>query len=148
MVFNTAVASLRGLQQPSRLKNLQKMFGVTKSSPGSLSGSVTIFAPNHSSKTTPLWQRRFPMVMRHASTRSDINSRPWTEVFSKQLYDQIRCHGYLPKPTAESKNSRLCTERRSFHGLRTIGVTSHRPVITGTCDPLTIRAECHAQNRT
>lgn len=143
-----AVASLRGLQQPSRLKKLQNMSGATKPSPGSLSGSVTIFAPNHSSKTTPLWHRRFPMVMRHASTRSAINSRPWTEVFSKQLYDQLRCHGYVPKPTAESKTSRLWAERRSFHDLRTLGVTSHRPVITGTRDPLTIRAECHAQNRT
>lgn len=44
-MFNPIVTSLRGLQQASTLKDVQKKFGVGRSSLGSLSESVTIFDP-------------------------------------------------------------------------------------------------------
>lgn len=44
-MFNPILTSLRGLQQASTLKDVQKKFGVGRSSLGSLSESVTIFDP-------------------------------------------------------------------------------------------------------
>ena len=43
--FNPVVKSLRGLQQASELKNVQKKLGCPRTSLGSLSESVTIFEP-------------------------------------------------------------------------------------------------------
>jgi hypothetical protein len=43
--FNPVVKSLRGLQQASELKNVQKKLGCPRSSLGSLSESVTVFDP-------------------------------------------------------------------------------------------------------
>ena len=45
-LFNPIVTSLRGLQQASQLKNVQKRLGCPRTSLGSLSESVTIFAPD------------------------------------------------------------------------------------------------------
>ena len=44
-MFNPILTSLRGLQQASTLKDVQKKFGVGRSSLGSLSESVSIFDP-------------------------------------------------------------------------------------------------------
>ena len=44
-MFNPILTSLRGLQQASTLQDVQKKFGVGRSSLGSLSESVTIFDP-------------------------------------------------------------------------------------------------------
>jgi hypothetical protein len=44
-MFNPIIDSLRGLQQASNLKEIQKKFGVSRSSLGSLSESVTLFDP-------------------------------------------------------------------------------------------------------
>jgi hypothetical protein len=44
-LFNPIITSLRGLQQASQLKNVQKKLGCPRSSLGSLSESVTIFDP-------------------------------------------------------------------------------------------------------
>jgi hypothetical protein len=44
-MFNPVVKSLRGLQQASELKNVQKKLGCPRTSLGSLSESVTIFDP-------------------------------------------------------------------------------------------------------
>jgi hypothetical protein len=44
-LFNPILTSLRGLQQASTLKDVQKKFGVGRASLGSLSESVTIFDP-------------------------------------------------------------------------------------------------------
>ena len=44
-LFNPVLTSLRGLQQASELKQVQKKFGVGRASLGSLSESVTIFDP-------------------------------------------------------------------------------------------------------
>src|SRR5947209_12045421 len=43
--FNPVVKSLRGLQQASELKNVQKKLGCPRTSLGSLSESVTVFDP-------------------------------------------------------------------------------------------------------
>src|SRR3954452_880229 len=43
--FNPVVKSLRGLQQASELKNVQKKLGCPRTSLGSLSESVSIFDP-------------------------------------------------------------------------------------------------------
>src|SRR2546426_11606002 len=43
--FNPIVTSLRGLQQASELKNVQKKLGCPRTSLGSLSESVTVFDP-------------------------------------------------------------------------------------------------------
>ncbi len=44
-LFNPIITSLRGLQQASELKNVQKKLGCPRASLGSLSESVTVFAP-------------------------------------------------------------------------------------------------------
>jgi hypothetical protein len=44
-LFNPIVTSLRGLQQASELKNVQKKLGCARASLGSLSESVTVFDP-------------------------------------------------------------------------------------------------------
>ena len=44
-LFNPIITSLRGLQQASELKNVQKKLGVTRASLGSLSESVQVFDP-------------------------------------------------------------------------------------------------------
>jgi len=44
-LFNPVVKSLRGLQQASELKNVQKKLGCSRTSLGSLSESVTVFDP-------------------------------------------------------------------------------------------------------
>src|SRR5271156_5858650 len=44
-LFNPIITSLRGLQQASKLKNVQKKLGCPRTSLGSLSESVTIFDP-------------------------------------------------------------------------------------------------------
>jgi hypothetical protein len=44
-LFNPTITSLRGLQQASELKNVQKKLGCARASLGSLSESVTIFDP-------------------------------------------------------------------------------------------------------
>lgn len=44
-LFNPIITSLRGLQQASTLKNVQKKLGVTRASLGSLSESVQVFDP-------------------------------------------------------------------------------------------------------
>src|SRR5476651_309645 len=44
-LFNPIITSLRGLQQASELKNVQKKLGCPRTSLGSLSESVTIFDP-------------------------------------------------------------------------------------------------------
>src|ERR1700679_1655252 len=43
--FNPVVKSIRGLQQASELKNVQKKLGCPRTSLGSLSESVTVFDP-------------------------------------------------------------------------------------------------------
>jgi hypothetical protein len=45
-LFNPIVTSLRGLQQASELKNVQKKLGCSRTSLGSLSESVTVFDPD------------------------------------------------------------------------------------------------------
>jgi hypothetical protein len=45
-LFNPILTSLRGLQQASQLNNVQKKLGCPRTSLGSLSESVTIFAPD------------------------------------------------------------------------------------------------------
>ena len=44
--FNPIVTSLRGLQQASQLKNVQKKLGCTRASLGSLSEASTVFDPD------------------------------------------------------------------------------------------------------
>src|SRR5258707_11452074 len=44
--FNPVVKSLRGLQQASELKNVQKKLGCPRTSLGSLSESVSVFDPD------------------------------------------------------------------------------------------------------
>src|SRR6266852_5647488 len=44
-LFNPIVTSLRGLQQASELKNVQKKLGCPRTSLGSLSESVAVFEP-------------------------------------------------------------------------------------------------------
>lgn len=45
LIFNPVIDSLHGLQQASKLKEIQREFEVSRSSLGSLSKSVTIFIP-------------------------------------------------------------------------------------------------------
>lgn len=44
-MFNPAITSLRGIQQASELKNVQKKLGIKRASLGSLSESVSVFDP-------------------------------------------------------------------------------------------------------
>src|ERR1700724_600492 len=50
-LFNPIVTSLRGLQQASELKNVQKKLGCARTSLGSLSESVTVFDPQRLKET-------------------------------------------------------------------------------------------------
>src|ERR1700674_679530 len=54
-LFNPVVKSLRGLQQASELKNVQKKLGCPRTSLGSLSESVAVFEPE---RLSPLGLQR------------------------------------------------------------------------------------------
>ena len=59
-LYNPVVDSLRGLQQASGLKNVQKRLGVGRASLGSLSESVTIFDPQPLAELAAELSRKLP----------------------------------------------------------------------------------------
>jgi hypothetical protein len=54
-LFNPVVDSLRGIQQASELKKVQKKLGCPRASLGSLSEAVEVFDPERSNKSPANW---------------------------------------------------------------------------------------------
>ena len=99
-MFNPVIDSLRGLQQASNLKEIQKKFGVSRASLGSLSESVTIFDPEPLKQIAATLATQIPNGDPSRFDQIGHQLTAWTEVFSKRLYELLHCHGCLPKATA------------------------------------------------
>lgn len=58
-LFNPIVTSLRGIQQASELKNVQRKLGCARASLGSLSEATSVSIRNDSKRSSPNWATSF-----------------------------------------------------------------------------------------
>lgn len=82
-LYSPILSSLRGLQQASKLEKVQKIFGVPRTSLGSLSESVQVFDPEPLNRIAQKLEDQLPSVL----------SRPRSKGFDPATIDRFSIRG-------------------------------------------------------
>lgn len=143
-LFSPLVDSLRGLQQASELDKVRKKFGVGRSSLGSLSESVTIFAPEPLKAVAEELSHQLPSA---GPTRFDRVGQQLTAVDGSVIDTVVRVAklAWLPKANGGFQSAyRLHTHFEVLRGVPTRfdatpakpkGEADERAVLEKTVDP-------------